>query len=290
MLFVSLIEPHHQNEHDDYPAPEVYRSTFANAWTPPDLVALGGTSAAHLAGYYGQVKRLDEAFGRLRDALLSMELADVTLVAYTSDHGSHFKTRNGEYKRSAHDASVRVPFLIEGPGVIGGRRVTEPVTTAELAPTLLRAAGIKAPAGMLDGLPVTAADLATTGTTQDAAVLIQISESETGRALRTRRWAYHVVGEGIASHADTYTEDGLWDLDADPYQLDNVIGLEGYATTADALRLLIVERIAQEEGRLAVVRSAPRSPSGQRQSETIVRQTGLRGARYGHQPSTLGRV
>lgn len=283
MLFVSLIEPHHQNEHDDYPAPEVYRSAFADAWMPPDLVALGGTSAAHFAGYCGQVKRIDEAFGRLRDALVSMDLTRSTLVAYTSDHGSHFKTRNGEYKRSAHDASIRVPLLIEGPGVIQGRRVSEPVTTADLTPTLLRAAGVEAPAGMRPGLPVTAADVAAVRG-GDAAVLVQISESETGRALRTPRWAYHVVADGIASHADTYTEQGLWDLDADPYQLDNVIELDSYAAVADGLRQLLVGRIAEIEHRSAVVRQLPRVPSVQRRPETVVRELGLRGVRYGHQP------
>ena len=46
------------------------------------------------------VKRLDEAFGRLLDALQSLDLLDDTIVLFTSDHGCHFKTRNDEYKRS----------------------------------------------------------------------------------------------------------------------------------------------------------------------------------------------
>lgn len=286
VLFVSLIEPHHQNEHDDYPAPEVYRDAFVDAWVPPDLVALGGTSAGHYAGYCGQVKRLDEAFGRLRDALVSMDLADSTLVAYTSDHGSHFKTRNAEYKRSAHDASIRVPLLIEGPGVVRGRRVSQPVTTADLTPTLLRAAGIDAPAGMRRGLALTAGDLARTPE-GDSAVLVQISESETGRALRTSRWTYHVVGDGIASHSDSYTESGLWDLEADPYQLDNVIGLESYAGVAEQLRQVLLDRILEVENRVATVHPAARVASGQRQPETKVRERGLRGVRFGHQPRVV---
>lgn len=99
MLFLSLIEPHHQNEHDDYPAPAVYRDTYNGAWLPPDLATLPGTAYQHAAGYYGQIKRVDECLGRLRDALVSLDLLDDTLVVYTSDHGSHFKTRNNEYKR-----------------------------------------------------------------------------------------------------------------------------------------------------------------------------------------------
>ena len=60
------------------------------------------------------VKRLDEAYGRLHDALKSLELDDDTIVLFTSDHGCHFKTRNNEYKRSCHESSIRVPTVLAG--------------------------------------------------------------------------------------------------------------------------------------------------------------------------------
>jgi arylsulfatase A-like enzyme len=275
-LFVSFLEPHHQNEKDDYPAPEVYRDAFKDGWMPPDLAALGGTSPQHLAGYYGQVKRLDECLGRLRDALLSLELADSTMLAYTSDHGSHFKTRNGEYKRSCHDSSIRVPLLIEGPGFEPGLRITRPVTTADVAPTLLRAAQVQTPEGMR-----TAGLLAST----DDAVLIQVSEAETGRALRTPRWKYHVVADPdtSASASDRYREAGLYDLDADPYELDNLIGSRGHRAVADELRARLIERIREVEhadSRIEVYAGELRE---ERFMETVVRSSGLRGSRFGHQ-------
>src|SRR5699024_8837608 len=93
-LFLSYIEPHHQNYSDDYPAPDGYRETYTGSWMPPDLAALGGSAHRHLGGYYGMVKRVDESFGRLQDALKSLDLADDTIVMFSSDHGSHFKTRN----------------------------------------------------------------------------------------------------------------------------------------------------------------------------------------------------
>ncbi|WP_218577999.1 sulfatase-like hydrolase/transferase [Phytohabitans rumicis] len=51
-LFLSLIEPHHQNTRDDYPAPAGYADRYADRWTPPDLAALGGSTSEHLAGYW----------------------------------------------------------------------------------------------------------------------------------------------------------------------------------------------------------------------------------------------
>ncbi len=86
-LFLSFLEPHHQNHLDNYPAPDGYAERYAGRWTPPDLAALGGPSAGHLPGYWGMVKRLDEVLGRLLDALKSLDLLDHTIVAFTTDHG-----------------------------------------------------------------------------------------------------------------------------------------------------------------------------------------------------------
>jgi arylsulfatase A-like enzyme len=40
-LFISYIEPHHQNHNDSYPAPDGYREKYTSKWMPPDLAALG---------------------------------------------------------------------------------------------------------------------------------------------------------------------------------------------------------------------------------------------------------
>ncbi|MFP4511084.1 MAG: sulfatase-like hydrolase/transferase, partial [Spirochaetaceae bacterium] len=62
-LFLSLIEPHHQNSRDDYPAPEGLRSRYEGRWMPPDLQHYRGNAHQHIAGYYGMVKRIDDALG-----------------------------------------------------------------------------------------------------------------------------------------------------------------------------------------------------------------------------------
>ncbi|TDO50336.1 arylsulfatase A-like enzyme [Kribbella sp. VKM Ac-2571] len=272
MLFLSLIEPHHQNEHDNYPAPEVYRDTYTGAWLPPDLATLPGTAHQHAAGYYGQIKRVDECLGRLRDALVSLDLADDTLLLYTSDHGSHFKTRNSEYKRSPHDGSVRVPLVVEGPGYRGGSRVTAPVSTVDVVPTLLDAAGIDLP-DHLDGVPLRES--------RRDAVLIQVSESEVGRALRTGRWKYyvHAPDAGDVPGTPTYAERALYDLDADPYELDNLIDSVGHQDVAAELRARLVDEIAAIEGQSVSVTPYPTPRDRGRFPETTVRRLKLDGRR-----------
>ena len=42
-------------------------------------------------------------------------------MVFASDHGSHFCTRNKEYKRSCHDGCTHIPLVIAGPGFSGGR-------------------------------------------------------------------------------------------------------------------------------------------------------------------------
>ncbi|NQU09623.1 sulfatase-like hydrolase/transferase [bacterium] len=265
-LFCSYLEPHFQNDRDDYPAPDVYRDTYLDPWTPPDLRALGGSSARHLPGYYGMVRRLDESLGRLLDALKSLDLADRTIVLFTSDHGCHFKTRNPEYKRSCHESSIRVPTALIGPGFTGGGRVTELVSLIDLPPTLLDACGLPVPGQMMGRsvLPLTRGQRRN----WPDDVYVQISEDVVGRAVRTRRWKYGVVAPdgdpGSDLVAEHYEEAFLYDLLADPYELNNLIGWRSHTGVAKVLRQRLRRRLRETGEPAAVISPAPARPSPMR--------------------------
>ena len=251
-LFVSYLEPHHQNHVDDYPPPDGYREPYTGKWTPPDLQQLGGSTGQHLGGYLGMIKRLDEALGRMNDALKSLDLTDDTIILYTSDHGCHFKTRNSEYKRSGHESSVRVPTAFSGPGFEMGGRRQEVVSLIDLVPTLLDASGIEPP----DLMPGRSLMPRLRGSSEDweNCAFIQISESQIGRAIRTKRWKYGIValdknGE-TESCADTYTENYLYDLKSDPYELQNLIAFQSHGPLCDHLRkklLAEMQKAGEEE-------------------------------------------
>lgn len=244
-LFLSYIEPHHQNHRDDYPAPDGYRERYANRWIPPDLAALGGSTQQHIAGYYGMVKRLDEALGRLLDALKSLALFDNTIVLFTADHGCHFKTRNSEYKRSCHESSIRVPTAFRGPGFDGGGQVQSLVSLIDLPPTLLDAAGISIPDEM-QGRSI----LRRAGGQQEALlddIFVQISEAQVGRAVRTQRWKYSVVAPekdgALQPSSEVYREEYLYDLLADPYELNNLVGFESHREVSEVMRGRLLKRM-----------------------------------------------
>ncbi|MGH3146400.1 MAG: sulfatase-like hydrolase/transferase [Rubrobacter sp.] len=262
-LFVSFLEPHHQNSRDDYPAPEGYRERYNGRWMPPDLAALGGSAHRHLGGYFGMVRRLDEALGRMLDALRSLGLEEDTVVLFTSDHGCHFKTRNDEYKRSVHDASIRVPTALQGPGFWGGGKIDEPVSLVDLPPTLLDAAGIPVPEEMQGRsvLPLLR------GGAEDwpEEVFVQVSESEVGRAVRTCRWKSGVAAPGADpwndAGSESYAESYLYDLLADPYELNNLVGMESHSRVAEVMRERLLRRMAVAGEAKPQIRPAPRRPT-----------------------------
>ncbi|MGW0732077.1 sulfatase-like hydrolase/transferase [Streptomyces sp. NPDC002851] len=291
LLFLSLLEPHHQNATDDYPAPDGYRERYEGSWLPPDLAALGphaprGGPHRHIGGYLGQIKRVDEGVARLRDALRSLGIADDTVLAWTADHGSHFRTRNGEYKRSAHEASVRVPLALTGPGFTGGGAIRHPVSTVDLMPTLLDAAGLPLPDGLHGRslLPLTGGGT-DPGRPED--VYVQISEDHVGRALRTDRWKYAVTAPDADAWnepgAPRYTETELYDLHADPYELDNLAGLDSHRAIADGLRDRLLAWLGRTEEPAAVIDPAPPRAAGGRRADPEVGGLAWDGVRFGHQ-------
>jgi len=265
-LFVSYLEPHHQNHLDDYPPPDGYRERYTGRWIPPDLAALGGSTHQHLGGYYGMVKRLDEALGRIQDALKSLNLSDNTIILFTSDHGCHFKTRNGEYKRSCHESSIRVPTAFCGPGFDGGGRLEQLVSLIDLPPTLLDAAGLPVPPEMQGRSIMPLVRREATAWPDD--VFVQISEAQVGRAVRTQRWKYGVdapdkSGQDNAG-SDRYEEQYLYDLQVDPYELTNLVGLESHQPVAEKMRQRLIARMVEAGEAAPTIEAAPGRPSSQR--------------------------
>lgn len=259
MLWLSFIEPHHQNSHDNHPAPTGMEHTFNKAWLPPDLQALGGTSARDWAGYCAMIKRLDDGLGRLLDTLESTGQRENTIVVFISDHGSHFKTRGDEYKRTPHESSIRVPMVLSGAQWQGGGQHNCSASLIDIAPTLLASAGIDIPEAM-DGRSLEGVLRGQAKALGDTAFIeFGCWGHSPGRAIRTNRWKYSVKSEdeyrGEASAA-VYHEQCLYDLSVDPYELNNLVASEAHTTVREQLCGELLAHLHQR-GEMATISPHP---------------------------------
>ncbi len=232
-MFASFIEPHHQNDLDRYIGPIGSKEKYADYNVPGDLVDTQGDWHKHMADYLGCCASLDENVGRIRKLLDELGLAEDTLIIYTSDHGSHFRTRNDEYKRSCHESSLRVPLIMAGPGATGfagGQVRKELVSLIDLPATVLEVAGAKVPEHYM-GRPLQKLardNVSETDWGDD--VYAQISEAEVGRTVRTKKWKYAVndpqamaQGKPRPMFGQRYVEAHLYDLEADPHERNNLV-------------------------------------------------------------------
>ncbi len=91
-------------------------------------------SARH--GYYANISYVDSLVGQLLDTLEKTGMIDNTIVVFTADHGDFLGERGLWYKMSFLEPSAHVPLLIWSKGRYKPRRVAEPVTLADILPTL----------------------------------------------------------------------------------------------------------------------------------------------------------
>jgi arylsulfatase A-like enzyme len=239
LLMISQLEPHQQNDLARMVGPKGSADRFIDAFVPADLRAFPGDWHKQLPDYYGACEAIDASVGRLRKVLDEEGLAENTIFVFMSDHGCHFMTRNQEYKRSTHNSSLRVPLLVEGPGFENARQIQEVVGIVDIAPTLLDAAGVAIPDSMQGKSFFPFLHDAGARSAWPNKQLIQISESMTGRAIRTKDWTYCIADPTGMTNEPTstnYHEYQLYDQRNDPHELVNLAGRKEYRAKSDELQ------------------------------------------------------
>ena len=257
-MTVSQIEPHHQNDHNHYEGPDGSKERFANFVLPHDLEVLKGNAAEEYPDYLGQCASLDENLGKLIARLKQEGLYENTIIIYTSDHGSHFKTRNtdshlngyDDYKRTGHDAALHVPLVIAGGPFTGGITVKELVSTESIPKTILSLAGVEVGDAKIGEKLLDVVQKKDNNRVEQ--VFAQISESRIGRVIRTPDYLYGVYAPGInggeKGASDFYADDYLYDLKEDPWQLNNVAANPAYQAAKEDLRHRLLDWIEKAEG------------------------------------------
>jgi arylsulfatase A-like enzyme len=176
-----------------------------------------------LAGYYAHIAALDACVGELQQTLADTGVRDDTIFVFTSDHGDMLGSHGQIRKQKPWDEVIRVPLLVRYPAAqASGRTLGAPINTPDLMPTLLGLSGVAIPksvqgedfSAVIRGAP----------SPDDHPVLITCPTpfGEWVRAKGGREY------RGVRTVRHTYVRDlnGPWllyDNEADPYQLDNLV-------------------------------------------------------------------
>lgn len=237
-MFVSQLEPHHQNTSHRFEGHPDTVESFKDYPIPSDLEFLNGDYNKEFPDYMSACQRLDYNVGQLVKKLKELGIYEDTVIVYTSDHGCHFKTRNLEYKRSCHESATHTPLVIRGGEFLGGEERDDLSSLIDIPPTLLAMAGIEIPKEYRG-------DNLAKNPEKDC-VFMQISEGQVGRAIRTRDYKYCVQSPGIGylkSKSKVYFEAYLYDLKKDPDEKVNLVKDPAYKEIRSRLKKMLAEQM-----------------------------------------------
>jgi arylsulfatase A-like enzyme len=195
-----------------------------------------------LWGYYAQTTFLDDQFARLMAALDAMGLAEDTIVAFSSDHGDMHGSHGLYKKQWPWDEAIKIPFLLRGPGITPGKR-DFPISAIDVMPTLLGLAGADVPE-TCEGVDLSPFIRGERSDSPETVLLMNPCPFSIGDprgedqvpTFRGMRMEYR----GVRSSRYTYvrTIDRPWllyDNEADPYQMNNLIDDPALASVRDEL-------------------------------------------------------
>ncbi|AGB30382.1 sulfatase [Natrinema pellirubrum DSM 15624] len=240
--YASMYDP------DDIEPPDSYAETYdGKPRVHENYLAYRGVAdfdwelwAEALAKYWGFLTMIDHQLERILGALDDHGLADETVVVHASDHGdfagSHRQFNKGPLM---YDDTYRIPLQIRWPGVTDGATCETPVHLHDLAATFLEIAEVPVPESfdsrslvpLLENGGEPPADLEWRDST-----FAQYHGDEFGlysqRMVRTAAYKYVYNGPDM---------DELYDLEADPAELRNLIDHPEYETVRTNMRERLTE-------------------------------------------------
>ena len=233
-----------------------------DGYPPPDPT----TEADELSDYrrrLGSLLAVDDLVSNLVSTLDADGELSNTVFFFASDNGYNLLSHRLVGKLAPYEESIRVPFVMAGPGVRTGVD-HDLVTNLDLAPTMLQLSGLTQPAQRddLDGrslVPLLGDDPASWRTdfliefngTRDHTFVLQTYDDvvnaiatdgkltwvPTYRAVRTTDWLY------VRWYIDNVHEYELYDMNADPYELDNLLATPEGATANAAVASSLESRL-----------------------------------------------
>lgn len=184
--------------------------------------------------YLETLQAVDESIEQVIDWVEKNGLKENTMIVYMGDNGFQFGEHGLIDKRNAYEASMRVPLLVWAPGMVkAGSVIPQMILNIDLAPTFLDVAGIPKPAQMqgesflplLKGQNIAWRDKVFYEYYWEQA----FPQTPTTFAVRTDKYKY-------ISYNGIWDINELYDLENDPYEMNNLIRNKNFDKTGLALR------------------------------------------------------
>jgi N-acetylglucosamine-6-sulfatase len=159
------------------------------------------------------LQTVDDLVASLIETLEKTDQLDNTYIVFATDNGYMLGEHRLTQKGKPYEESIRTPLLIRGPGVPAGEERVQLVSNVDLASTFAELAGAEPPAKP-DGrslAPLLSED--PPASWRETLLLERRGEKLEWAGVRTSRYAYFEYGTG---------EEELYDLEADPYQLESI--------------------------------------------------------------------
>ncbi len=194
-----------------------------------------------IAKYYAMCEWFDETCGQLMDILDQHNQRENTIIVYVCDNGwIQDPNKNGyapRSKQTPYEGGIRTPILYSWPGVIQAGERSEVVSSIDIVPTLLAAAGTRAPKQPLPGLnlmpelksgdPIERERIFGEGFAHDIADIEKPEQSLLYRWTIEGKWKLLLTYDGevnryASSHPRDEKRPQLFDLLEDPYETKNL--------------------------------------------------------------------
>lgn len=280
ILFANFFEPHmpffgprdHQYPPEKIPLPENFlhqldeKNPLKTRFLKARFAGIYKTEEEWrqlIARYWGLVSMVDTQLGKIMDALRGCGLEDNTIIVYTSDHGDMMGSHQLAAKSNMFEEAMRVPLLLRIPWLKQPEcSIPDPVSQIDLVPTLLEAMGQPVPAHlhgqswmpMLESREPLAQDhvfIEWNGHNGNYGDILDGSPMhEEWIAIAGEKVVWDAIGDPVRTVVtpdrwkycqSTIGEDALYNLNEDPYEMNNLVGDERYAVRIEQLREKIRE-------------------------------------------------
>lgn len=186
--------------------------------------------------YYGAVSYVDDQFASILEALEQAGLADDMIIVVTSDHGEMLGERGLWYKMTFFEGGCRVPLIVHAPKRFRAHRVPDSVSHLDVLPTLVEFARGEAPQAWPDSIDGQSLmpHLDESGG-HDEAIGEYLAEGAIAPIVMIRRGRFKFIHTSV-------DPDQLYDVEADPFERENLAGDERHAARVAEFRAEVEKR------------------------------------------------